>query len=100
MEDEGWFYADMERKEAETKCKNTGDYLIRYSLKQNKNVLTVNWAGQVKHVVIQETLDVRVLKEMYIRKTLVLYTFNIYMHEYIYLHSYNTRCPLLRKIFD
>ena len=59
LEDEGWFYADMERREAEMKCKNTGDYLVRYSSKQNKYVLTVNWAGQGKHFVIQEICDVR-----------------------------------------
>ena len=64
MEDEGWFYADMERKEAEMKCHNMGDYLIRYSLKQNKYVLSVNWAEHVKHFVIQEICDVRVLNNM------------------------------------
>ena len=59
MEDERWFYANMERKEAEEKCKNTGDYIIRYSSKQNRYVLTVSWTGQGKHFVIQETPDVR-----------------------------------------
>ena len=59
LEDEGWFYADMERREAEMKCKNEGDYLVRYSSKQKKYVLTVNWAEQMKHFVIQEISDVR-----------------------------------------
>ncbi|KAL5469291.1 hypothetical protein EMCRGX_G030531 [Ephydatia muelleri] len=57
LEDEGWFHANMERKEAEEKCKNLGDYLIRYSSKQNRYVLTVSWAGQGKHFVIQEICD-------------------------------------------
>ena len=59
VEDEGWFYANMERKEADMKCKNPGDYLVRYSSKQNRYVLSVNWAGQGKHFVIQEACDVR-----------------------------------------
>ncbi|KAL5469271.1 hypothetical protein EMCRGX_G030502 [Ephydatia muelleri] len=57
LEDEGWFHANMNRKEAEEKCKNPGDYLIRYSSKQNRYVLTVSWAGQGKHFVIQEIRD-------------------------------------------
>eukprot|EP00731_Ephydatia_muelleri_P035245 Em0108g4a len=60
LEDEGWFHANMERKEAEEKCKNLGDYLIRYSSKQNRYVLTVSWAGQGKHFVIQEICDTAV----------------------------------------
>eukprot|EP00731_Ephydatia_muelleri_P017701 Em0010g799a len=57
VEDEGWFYANMERKEADMKCKSPGDYLVRYSSKQNRYVLSVNWAGQGKHFVIQEACD-------------------------------------------
>ena len=67
MEDEGWFYADLERKEAEMKCKNSGDYLVRYSSKQNRYVLTSNWGGQGKHFVIQEIRDVRISMDVCIR---------------------------------
>ena len=55
VESEPWFYPDMERKAADIKCKNTGDYLVRYSSKQNKYILSVNWGGQGRHFIIQET---------------------------------------------
>ena len=58
MENEAWFYSNMERKEAELKCRNTGDYLVRYSSKQNRYILTVSWAGQGRHFIIQEKYNV------------------------------------------
>ena len=58
MEIEAWFYPNMERREAELKCINSGDYLVRYSSKQNRYILTVNWLGQGKHFVIQENFHV------------------------------------------
>ena len=58
MENEAWFYPNVERKEAELKCRNTGDYLVRYSSKQNRYILTVNWAGQGRHFIIQEQYNV------------------------------------------
>ena len=51
----------MDRKDAERKCGNAGDYLVRYSDRQNKYVLTVNWNGQGRHFVIQEVPDVSIV---------------------------------------
>ena len=50
----------MDRKDAEKKCSSTGDYLVRYSDRQNKYVLTVHWSGQGRHFVIQEVPDVSI----------------------------------------
>ena len=61
IEHEAWYYSDIARREAEMKCKNTGDCLIRYSSKQNKFILTVNWAGQGKHFIVQQTCNVCLL---------------------------------------
>ena len=58
MEAEPWYYNDLERREAEMKCRNTGDYLIRYSSKQNRYILTVNWAGQGRHFIVQQSCNV------------------------------------------
>ena len=48
----------MDRRDAEKKCSQAGEYLVRYSDRQNKYVLTVNWNGQGRHFVIQEIPDV------------------------------------------
>ena len=58
MEEEDWYYGDIDRKVAESKCKTSGDYIVRYSERQNKYVLTCNWKGQGKHFVIQQFVDV------------------------------------------
>ena len=58
MEEEDWYYGDIDRKVAESKCKTSGDYIVRYSERQNKYVLTCSWKGQGKHFVIQQFVDV------------------------------------------
>ncbi|XP_003389646.2 PREDICTED: tyrosine-protein kinase Fes/Fps-like [Amphimedon queenslandica] len=57
IEDEPWYYGVMDRRDAEKKCGQAGEYLVRYSDRQNKYVLTVNWNGQGRHFVIQEIPD-------------------------------------------
>ena len=58
MEDEDWYFGTIDRKEAEMKCRQAGEYLVRFSVKQNKYVLTVHWNGNGRHFVIQEVPDV------------------------------------------
>jgi hypothetical protein len=58
VEDEEWFFGDIDRRLAESKCKKPGDYLVRYSERQNKYVLTCNWNGNPKHFVIQQVPNV------------------------------------------
>ena len=58
MEDEPWFFGDIDRKLAESKCVSNGEFLVRYSARQNKYVLTCNWNGTGKHFVIQQITDV------------------------------------------
>jgi RIO-like serine/threonine protein kinase len=57
IEDEPWYFGVVDRRDAEKKCINDGDYLVRYSDRQNKYVLTVHWNGQGRHFVIQEVPD-------------------------------------------
>ena len=58
MEEEEWYFGDIDRRLAESKCKKPGDYLVRYSERQNKYVLTCNWNGSSKHFVIQQVPNV------------------------------------------
>jgi len=58
VEDEEWFFGDIDRKLAESKCKVNGDYLVRYSARQNKYVLTCCLNNQGKHFVIQQITEV------------------------------------------
>ena len=58
VEDEEWFFGDIDRKLAESKCKVNGDYLVRYSARQNTYVLTCCINNQAKHFVIQQITDV------------------------------------------
>ena len=58
MEEEEWYFGDIDRRLAESKCKKQGDYLVRYSERQNKYVLTCSWNGNSKHFVIQQVPNV------------------------------------------
>ena len=58
IEEESWYYGSIDRREAEGKCRNTGDYLVRFSDRQNKFVLSVHWNSAGRHFVIQEVPDV------------------------------------------
>lgn len=58
IEDEEWYYGSIDRREAEGKCRNTGDYIVRFSDRQNKYVLSVLWNSAGRHFVIQEVPDV------------------------------------------
>jgi hypothetical protein len=58
VEDEEWYFDDIDRRLAESKCKKPGDYLVRYSERQNKYVLTCNWNGNSKHFAIQQVPNV------------------------------------------
>ena len=58
IEEESWYYGSVDRKEAEGKCRSTGDYLVRFSDRQNKYVLSVHWNNAGRHFVIQEVPDV------------------------------------------
>ena len=53
VEEEDWFYGDIDRRLAESKCKKAGDYLVRYSTRAGKYVLTCNNNGAAKHFMIQ-----------------------------------------------
>ena len=59
MEEEEWYFGNIDRKLAESKCHASGDYLVRYSEKQGgRFVLTCNFNSQGKHFVIQKIIDV------------------------------------------
>ena len=58
VEEEEWYFGDIDQQIAESKCKKPGDYLVRYSERQDKYVLTCNWNGAAKHFVIQQILNV------------------------------------------
>lgn len=58
VEEEEWYFGDIDRRLAESKCKRPGEYLVRYSERQNKYVLTCNWNGAAKHFVIQQIPNV------------------------------------------
>ena len=60
VEEEDWYYGDIDRRVAESKCKINGDYIVRYSERQAKYVLTCHWNGQGKHFVIQQLVDVSI----------------------------------------
>ena len=60
LEEEEWYFGDIDRRLAEKKCRNSGDCLVRFSERQKKDVLTCNWNGAAKHFVIQRIIDVRV----------------------------------------
>lgn len=47
------------------KCKEDGDFIVRYSDRRNTYVLTVHWNGSGRHFVIQEIADVRILRKSY-----------------------------------
>ncbi len=66
VEEEEWFFGDIDRRLSESKCKNPGDYLVRYSARQNKYVLTCNFNGHGKHFVIQQIPDVSKLLYQYL----------------------------------
>ena len=70
----------MDRRDAEKKCSNAGDYLVRYSDRQNKYVLTVNWNGQGRHFVIQEIPDVSIYNYYYYKNYCRLYSHNFQFH--------------------
>lgn len=57
IEEEDWYFGSIDRKEAESKCRSVGDFLVRFSDRQNKHVLTVHWNGTGRHFVIQEVPD-------------------------------------------
>lgn len=58
VEEEDWFYGDIDRWLAESKCKQPGDYIVRYSTLMGKYALTCNNGGSAKHFIIQEISDV------------------------------------------
>ncbi len=60
VEEEEWYYGDIEREVGENKCKNNGDYIVRYSEGISQFTLTCKWNGAPKHFVILETTDVSI----------------------------------------
>ncbi len=58
VEEEEWYFGDIDRRLAENKCKVEGDYMVRYSERQRKYVLTCKYKGSAKHFVIQVFTDV------------------------------------------
>ena len=58
VEEEEWYFGDIDRRLAESKVKTEGDYLVRYSERQGKYVLTCKFKGASKHFVIQTFEDV------------------------------------------
>ncbi len=60
VEEEEWYYGDIERKVGENKCKNNGDYIVRYSEGISQFTLTCKWNRAPKHFAILETTDVSI----------------------------------------
>ncbi len=60
VEEEEWYYGDIEREVGENKCKNNGDYIVRYSKGISQFTLICKWNGAPKHFVILETTDVSI----------------------------------------
>jgi hypothetical protein len=58
LEEELWYYGEVNRKDAEQLLRKDGDYLIRLS-KEKGPVLTMKWQGIAKHFVVQYTEEVR-----------------------------------------
>ena len=58
VEDEEWFFGNIDRALAESKCKMNGDYLVRYSTRLKKYVLTFRISNQPRHFVIPQITDV------------------------------------------
>jgi len=58
IEEEEWFFGNIRRELAEIKCQKDGDYLVRYSSRNNKYVLTCRWNGERKHFIVQEVISV------------------------------------------
>ena len=54
MDEELWFYGEVNRRDAEQLLRKDGDYLIRLS-RDKGYVLTMKWQGAPKHFVVQTT---------------------------------------------
>ncbi len=77
MEEEEWYFGDIDRRLAENKCKVEGDYMVRYSERQRKYVLTCKYKGSAKHFVIQVFTDVSA------RNVLLMYEHSIHIIIYM-----------------
>ena len=58
VEEQPWFFGDIDRNLAERMCPINGDFLVRYRPRQNTYILTCNWNGARKHFAIQQIIDV------------------------------------------
>lgn len=56
-----WYHGAIPRVEVQELLKNDGDFLVRQSQGKQEYVLSVHWAGQCRHFLIQNS-EVRVLE--------------------------------------
>jgi len=60
LEDQLWYHGDISRADAAPLLKKDGDYLVRFSSRQQQNVLAVVSDGVVKNFLINEELSNKV----------------------------------------
>uniref|UniRef100_A0A8C9WDL4 Tyrosine-protein kinase n=1 Tax=Scleropages formosus TaxID=113540 RepID=A0A8C9WDL4_SCLFO len=58
LSEQAWYHGAIPRLEVQELLKNDGDYLVRESQGKQEYVLSVHWAGQCRHFIIQSTDNV------------------------------------------
>ena len=65
VELEEWYFGNIERALAISKCKKDGDYLVRFSDIKQRYIITCQWRGQCSHYTLDVSFSIDVLEILF-----------------------------------